>query len=191
MKKLLFFALIALLGFSASAELPARVKEAAKSVNSTPTLRVEFKVNGRPGRMLLGDGGKFALDLGDARVYYDGTTQWAYSVPDKEVSIINPTADELAAGNPAAILSTLGTAFSGVRLKGETYRLMPLSGIPDISEVTVSFPGSGVWPQSMTIVAGAGTLSVADMKFTPGKTKSPLSAFQLKVPKGVTVTDLR
>lgn len=191
MKKLIICAFFAIFGLMASAKVPARVQAAAKSVNATPSLQVDFKINGRQGAMLLGDGGKFALDLSEARIFYDGQTQWAYSLPDKEVTIINPTADELAAGNPAAILSTLATAFDGTRLKDETYRLTPLSDGSDIAEVTVTFPATGVWPQSMTIVTSGGTLSVSDMKFTPHKTKRPLSSFQLKVPKGVTVTDLR
>lgn len=191
MKRIVFLVFTALVCLSASAELPARVKAAAQKVNASPALQVTFKANGSPGTMLLGDGGKFALEAGNIKVYYDGKTQWAYSAADKEVTILNPTADELAAGIPAAILSTLGSAFNGVKIKGETYRLTPKTQGTDIAEVTVSFPGSGSYPQSMTIIASGGSLSISDMKFTPLKAKRPLSAFQFKAPKGTTITDLR
>ena len=191
MKKFIIFLTVALAGLSAFAELPARIKAVAKQIGASPAVQVNFLCNGRPASMLLGDGGKFAIDLGDMKLFYDGKTQWAYSAADKEVTIINPTADELAMGNPASILASLGSDFNGVKVKGETYRLTPVRPNGDIAEVTVSFPASGIWPQSMSIVGAGGTISASDMKFAPSKTKRPLSSFQFKVPKGTTVTDLR
>lgn len=191
MKKIIICLMVALAGLSAYAELPARIKAVAKQIGVLPAVQVNFLCNGRPGSMVLGDDGKFAIDLGDMKLFYDGKTQWAYSAIDKEVTILNPTADELAMGNPASILSSLGSDFNGVKVKGETYRLTPVKPNGDIAEVTVSFPGSGIWPQSMSIVAAGGTLAVSDMKFTPSKTKRPLSTFQFKAPKGTIITDLR
>ncbi len=190
-KRILFLMFFAMASLGAIAALPPRIRTAAKQIAAMPTTQVKFLYNGRPGIMVLGDGGKFAIDLGDMKIFYDGTTQWAYSAADKEVTIINPTADELATGNPAAILTSLGSNFNGVKVKGETYRLTPVQPDGDIAEVTITFPGSGVWPQSMSIITSGGTLSVSDMKFAQVKTKRPLSAFQLKIPKGTTITDLR
>lgn len=191
MKKLLISLLTLLTALTASAAIPARVKAAADQVKASPALQVTFKANGRPGSMLLGNDGKFALSMGDIKVYYDGKTQWAYSATDKEVTILNPTADELADGNPAAILSTLSSAFNGSKLKGETYRLTPIGQGSGIAEVTIAFPGTGTWPQSMSIVASGGTLAISDLKFTPLKARKPISSFQFKAPKGTTITDLR
>ncbi len=183
--------MFALVGLVASASVPTRISAVAKQISLSPAVQVNFLCNGHQSTMVLGDGGKFAIDLGDMKLYYDGTTQWAYSAADNEVTILTPTAEELALGNPASILSSLGSDFNGVKVKGETYRLTPVKPNGDIREVTVSFPGTGVWPQSMSIVAAGGTLAVSDMKFTTSKTKRPLSAFQLKIPKGTTITDLR
>lgn len=191
MKKIIFSVLFALVGLIAMAKMPARVSAVAKQIGASPAIQVNFLCNGRQSSMLLGDNGKFALDLVDVKIYYDGKTQWAYSAADKEVTIINPTSDELVTGNPAAILASLGSDFNGTKVKDETYKLTPVKPDGDIREVSVSFPATGVWPHSMTIVAAAGTLSVSDMKFTPSKTARPVSAFQFKVPKGTTVTDLR
>lgn len=190
-KKLIICALLMLTGLAASAAVPARVKAAAKQIATVPTTQVKFLCNGRPGTMVLGDGGKFAIDLGDMKLFYDGKTQWAYSAADKEVTILEPTPEELALGNPASVLASLGSEFTGVKVKGETYRLTPVKRSGDIAEVTVGFPVTGVWPQSMTVVAAGGTLSIADMKFTQQKTKRPVSTFQFKAPAGTTITDLR
>ena len=191
MRHFLFTLITLLATLTASGAIPARVKAAADKVNSAPALQVTFKANGHPATMLLGDGGKFSLIMGDIKVYYDGKTQWAYSAADKEVTILNPTADELASGNPAAILSTLSSAFKGEKIKGETYRLTPLSPNAEIAEVTIAFPAAGPWPQSMSIIGPSGSMSVSDLKFTSLKTKKPLQAFQFKAPKGTTITDLR
>lgn len=191
MKKFIFSILFILVGLMVRAAVPERINAVAKQIETSAAVQVSFLCNGHRSTMLLGDGGKFAIDLGDVKIFYDGKTQWAYSATDKEVTIINPTAEELAIGNPASILATIGKDFNGVKVKGETYKLTPAKPNDDIREVTVSFPGAGVWPQSMSIVAAGGTLSVSDMKFTPSKTKRPLSAFQFNIPKGTTVTDLR
>lgn len=191
MKHFIISLLTILTALTASAQIPARVKAAADKVKASPALQVSFKANGKPGSMLLGDGGKFALIMGDIKVYFDGKTQWAYSATDKEVTILEPTADELAYGNPAAILSTLSSAFKGAKIKGETYRLTPLSADADIAEVTIAFPGSGVWPQSMSIIGPSGSMAISDLKFTPLKEKKPASAFRFTAPKGTTITDLR
>lgn len=191
MKKFIFSILFILVGLMVRAAVPERINAVAKQIETSAAVQVSFLCNGHRSTMLLGDGGKFAIDLGDVKIFYDGKTQWAYSAADKEVTIINPTAEELAIGNPASILATIGKDFNGVKVKGETYKLTPAKPNDDIREVTVSFPGAGVWPQSMSIVAAGGTLSVSDMKFTPSKTKRPLSAFQFNIPKGTTVTDLR
>lgn len=191
MKKFIFSILFILVGLMVRAAVPERINAVAKQIETSAAVQVSFLCNGHRSTMLLGDGGKFAIDLGDVKIFYDGKTQWAYSAADKEVTIINPTAEELAIGNPASVLANLGKDFNGVKVKGETYKLTPAKPNDDIREVTVSFPGAGVWPQSMSIVAAGGTLSVSDMKFTPSKTKRPLSAFQFNIPKGTTVTDLR
>lgn len=50
-------------------------------------------------------GEKFMLEMNETKAWFDGKTQWAYMVQSNEVSITEPTAQELAAINPMAILS--------------------------------------------------------------------------------------
>lgn len=47
---------------------------------------------------------KFVLEMTDAKVWFDGKTQWAYMPQTNEVSITEPTEDELSSINPMAIL---------------------------------------------------------------------------------------
>ncbi|MBN2766600.1 MAG: outer membrane lipoprotein carrier protein LolA [Paludibacteraceae bacterium] len=50
-------------------------------------------------------GQKFVLETDELKVWFDGRTQWAYMEGSNEVSITEPTFDELASINPLAILS--------------------------------------------------------------------------------------
>lgn len=50
-------------------------------------------------------GDKFVLEMDEAKAWFDGKTQWAYMVQSNEVSITEPTTQEIAAINPMAILS--------------------------------------------------------------------------------------
>lgn len=50
-------------------------------------------------------GDKFTLEMNDTKAWFDGKTQWAYMMESNEVSITEPTSDELAAINPMAILA--------------------------------------------------------------------------------------
>jgi outer membrane lipoprotein-sorting protein len=49
---------------------------------------------------------KFFLEVDDMKVWFDGKTQWAYVPQSNEVSITEPTENELAETNPLAILQS-------------------------------------------------------------------------------------
>lgn len=48
---------------------------------------------------------QFYLEMDEAKVWFDGKTQWAFMKESNEVSITEPTEQELAETNPASILS--------------------------------------------------------------------------------------
>ena len=50
-------------------------------------------------------GDRFVLEMDETKAWFDGKTQWAYMVQNNEVSITEPTAQEVASINPMAILS--------------------------------------------------------------------------------------
>ena len=49
-------------------------------------------------------GNKFVLEMDEAKVWFDGKTQWAYMIQNNEVTITEPTNQEIASINPMAIL---------------------------------------------------------------------------------------
>lgn len=177
---------------SALAAVPASVSRAVKQVDEAGTLEVACTVNGRAASMTL-SGNCFHLDLGNAHVYFDGKTQWSYSPADKEVTIIEPTADELAETNPLHILHSLDKEFSGAPVKGKpnTVRLTPVSPRSQIAEATVTFDPSTGWPTEMSLITGSGRAEFRNLRFTPSKSPRPAGSFRFQAPAGTTVSDLR
>ena len=49
-------------------------------------------------------GQKFFLDMTNTKIWFDGKTQWSYLLQTEEVSITEPTEEELSLINPLAIL---------------------------------------------------------------------------------------
>lgn len=192
MIKKLLISLAASLPLCVAAAVPVSVTRAVRQVNESASLDVTCTINGQKAALRLSRP-CFMVDLGDARIYYDGETQWAYSVPDKEVTILNPTPDELSQANPLMILGSLADEFSGTPVKGKpnTVRLTPLDPASDVAEATVTFDPSTGWPVAMTLITGSGRADITGIAITPSKTKKPASAFKFQAPKGTTVTDLR
>lgn len=190
--KRVFIASISLIALIASAEVPASVKRAVKQVNEAPTLTISCEINASPASMTL-SGQCFSMVLNDASIHFDGTTQWAYNAADREVTIIEPTPEELAQTNPLYILRSLEQHFNGASVKGRpnTVRLTPKAADSDIAEVNVTFNPTSGWPLSMTIVSSSGRTDISALKFSPSKTQTPASAFKFQVPKGTQITDFR
>lgn len=193
MKKLILTLFALILAMTAAvAAVPASVSRAVKQADEAGTLDIACTVNGRAASMTL-SGDCFHLDLGTAHVYFDGKTQWSYSPADKEVTIMEPTADELAETNPLHILHSLDKEFSGSPVKGKTntVRLTPVSPRSQVAEATVTFDPSTGWPTEMTLITGSGRAEFRNLRFTPAKARKDAGAFRFQAPAGTTVSDLR
>lgn len=55
---------------------------------------------------------KFTMSTPEMHVWYDGATQWTYAISGGELSITEPTADELLESNPFAILNHYAKAYT-------------------------------------------------------------------------------
>ena len=103
-----------------------------EAIRSGFTLKVSEK-NGVNSQLFSGTivlrATQFYLETAEFTVWFDGKTQWAYFKESNEVSITEPTAEELAATNPVAIVS----AFKSVsnihfgKLKSQTNHIIELT----------------------------------------------------------------
>jgi outer membrane lipoprotein-sorting protein len=169
----------------------AMVDKLVARINAAPALSATFTIDGHSGKMTMA-GQMFTFECNGMRVYFDGKTQWTHSIADREVTIVEPTASELAEVNPLVILGSINKVFAATKVNSGTVRLTPKKGKKsDIAELLVTFNSAGTWPTAINMVATGGTVKIQSLKFTTSKTKPQRSAFQYKATKGVTVNDLR
>lgn len=190
MTKRILLSLTVLAAMAAHATVPGSVDRAVAQVRAAASLDVSCTINGQPASLSLA-GQCYSLTLGDSKVVYDGKTQW--SLAAGEVTIFEPTADEVAESNPFYILSRLSADFRGAAVKGQpnTVRLKPTDPTSSIAEVTLTFNPANGWPTEMTIISGSGRADIRKIQITPQKTKKDPAAFKLDPPKGAIVNDLR
>lgn len=87
---------------------------------------IKIKAKGQSDGLLGGNirlkGDKFVLKTMDAITWFDGETQWSYSVEREEVNVSNPTEEELQGINPYALLAIYEKGFSYALGKTRTYQ---------------------------------------------------------------------
>jgi hypothetical protein len=57
-------------------------------------------------------GSCFYLDCAGVKSWFDGKTQWSYAQQNEEVTVSNPTAEELQSVNPYALITSYKTLFN-------------------------------------------------------------------------------
>ncbi|WP_163632114.1 outer membrane lipoprotein carrier protein LolA [Paludibacter sp. 221] len=143
--------------------------------------------------------GKFSMETQEFTVYFDGKTQWMYSPSVNEVSITEPTEEELAEINPIIILrdyqnkSKIG--FSAAEKSAENYviEMTPVETSSDYNNIVVWLSKSSKTPLSIKMVYKNGyeILIVFD-NFQKGiKIPENFFVFDKKNYEGVIENDLR
>jgi len=85
---------------------------------------------------------KFTIEMDESKAWFDGKTQWTYLKSDNEVTITEPTVDELAQINPMIILASF-KAKSWIRfgktksISSELIELIPKNKKNDFAKVEV------------------------------------------------------
>jgi outer membrane lipoprotein-sorting protein len=142
---------------------------------------------------------KFIMTMSNMQVFFNGKTQWSYSSDIEEVSITEPTGEELAQTNPMAILysfrATSNVKFAANNASSSNYviELTQKSKFADIAKVVVeinkktgnlvSLKQTNKSGDTMTVTLTNYTkvTNIADADFT----------FDAKKIKNVSVNDLR
>lgn len=142
---------------------------------------------------------KFIMNMSDMLVYFDGKTQWAYSIENEEITITNPTAEELAQTNPMAVLygyrATYDIKFAVNSTNSANYviEMTPKTKISDMDKVTVIFDKKSGNLLSITQIEKNGSTLALSFTNYQNKIKIADSAFNfdIKKYKNVTINDLR
>jgi len=144
-------------------------------------------------------GNKFVLEMDEMKAYFDGKTQWAYVPQNNEVSITEPTDQELSETNPMAILSgyksKCNIRFSTKIKSTQNYCIEMLPKIKNQSvskiEVQVNKNNHNLFSIKLTNKNGSTSL-LSLSNFQKGvKVSDTIFAFNKNRYKGVVVNDLR
>ena len=176
------------------------------SIKST-AVKTDFKLTmtlkGNPSQTVNGTftlkGNKFALDMSQLKVYFNGMTQWSYMAQNNEVSISSPSAKELSETNPMAILVSYHSK-SNINFSTETkstnnhcIEMTPNTKDKDISKIMVQVNKTSNDLSSIKIIYKNGNLN--NLVLSNFKKGVPVSddffEFKKSKFKGVIVNDLR
>ena len=206
MKTTRLSAFILLLVAALAAPFPAHAVETASQiiakcaakVSAAPSLKLKFTLQygdkSSPCDITVAKQ-KYRLSSPEMEVWYDGNTQWTYAVAQRELSITEPTADELLECNPFAILNHYAKVYTCRRLSGNgnDIELTAKSSASTVRKAVVTVDPKTYMPQKLVVTLSNGrTFSAVVGTVTTGK-NLPASYFtydKAKYPASETV-DLR
>lgn len=124
MKRIYFFFLMLATSMSVvfaqkDAKAQAILDKTAAAYQKAEGIAITF--GGTQKGTLLLKGSCFYLDCAGVKSWFDGKTQWSYVQQNEEVTISNPTAEEIRSVNPYALITSYKTLFN-YRYKGAQTR---------------------------------------------------------------------
>lgn len=157
-----------------------------EKLKKSPSLSVKFYYDAEqgkyPGSMVV-SGNKYSFTAGNYMVWFDGKTMWTYLKNSREVTITEPTEEELLQSNPFEILAHSNTHYNIKRLTDRSDGLTRVSLTPKgtndagITRATVILSKEN-WPKKITLeFASGGTMVFEISSITEGRSL-PISTFK-------------
>ena len=156
------------------ADFVKSVEQSAIQTDFTLTISDE---NGLPAQKQNGTffikNNKFLLMLEDVQVFFDGKTQWSYVFSNNEVSITEPSEDELAEINPIFILreyqnkSAIHFSADGKSAENYTIEMLPIIKA-DFDKIEVRLNKSTRNLLSMKLLGGNMSVQISFSNFQHG-----------------------
>lgn len=194
---LLFFAICAL-NVSAVETAEQILTRCAGKFMSAPSLTLDFTLSvgvNRSNCRLTVSRDKYRLSSPDLEVWYDGATQWAYSTSDKEVSITDPTEEELMESNPFAIVTNYKKSYTCRRLSGDKneIELVAKSKMATVRKAVVTIDGRTWLPTKLIVTMANGRTFAATVTSAAEGKALPSTTFIYNKEKypAKTIIDLR
>lgn len=184
---LLIFLLLPLCAAAQSRGMSAvkALDKCAAKINAAPSLTAKFTLAAGTGRyacdMTLSKQ-RFHLKMPQMEVWFDGTTQWAYGVKSQELSVSEPTADELLESNPFAILNHYSKAYNCRMLQSEggktVVELVPkAAAVSSLRKAVVAIDPKTWLPSKITVTLSNGRTFTATVGSISQGKQLPQSRF--------------
>ena len=176
------------------------INQAAAKFSAAPSISAAYTItaNGErvSGRVSFA-GDKFTMTTPQLLTWYDGKTQWSYNRENNEVTITEPTADELSQINPFVIINSFRNSYIARSLTApKGFAKIELTARDPKSEVisaTVTLNDKTLLPTQIQLTTRSKQqVTIVLNSVTTGQ-KYNIKAFQFYAPNypGVQIVDLR
>lgn len=194
---------VGVLGMLAQGNLTAQqvLTKAAAVMSNSKGVEARFNV-GSPGYsgagVILSLSPKYHVSLPEAEVWFNGKELYTLNKNTDEVTVVYPTAEELAESNPMAYVSEAGAnyniAFSTVKKPGKyVLELTPKKKMSEVKRITLTLRQNDFVPEKIVIEPKSGSPVTAEINSF--KTGVAVKNVEFEYPKGkypkVEIIDLR
>jgi len=186
----------------AAAQSPAAMLDkCVAAINQAGGVTASYTItasNGTSSGTIAMQGTKFRVLSPEAKCWYDGKTQWAWSPATGEVNVTNPTAEELQMTNPMAAAQSFKQNWNLKKAKARTPNTYVIKLTPkkkdNIKQLWLYFDTTTSLLRTARFDMQDG--SVYKIQIKGYKTRQQLTATTFsydksQVPAGTTVVDLR
>lgn len=207
LKRLLFIGLLLIVNCQLSiisGQTPEELlKEVAHRAFAEGYVDIDFTVymgDGETEGNILVQGDKFVLEAAGMKTWFDGKTQWTYVEANEEVSVSEPSAEELQALNPYAWMSLYEQGYElkyGETAVPEVRKVIMTTTIPreEMQSIVLMIHETGLYPVRVSMASRGGLdVTVIDInRYEVKKQPLPDNAFVFNKADypGVEVIDLR
>lgn len=172
---------------------------AAERFRKAPSISAVYTVSSSAGNVagnLVVSGQRFRISSPEMSTWFDGTTQWVYSPADREVTVSEPTQEELMQINPFEIINSFRNNYDASTVsttKSQTVLLLKARNPKaEISRVTLTLDSVTLFPTRIELNGSAGQ-AVITLGGVKKGASLPVSDFRfnLKTHPGISVNDMR
>ena len=171
-----------------------------QKLQNSPSLTMSVAIqssNGNTNASLVMSREKFKYRVPGMDVYYDGTTQWTVDLETEEVSLTNPTADEVAESNPLAFVQNYQKNYTVSLISSDastyTVRMTANSKRLYVRSADIVINASTWLPASVSATMSTGqAMTIRILSASQGTTLPvPTFRFDSKTYPGFEIIDLR
>ncbi len=191
---------VALLPMSAE-NVATVLKKASDKLNASRGTTAAFTIQDSNSGVSKGSisiaGSKFALATSYNTTIFDGKTQWTVDKQAKEVSIYDPTAEEIAQMNPLSLIKSATSSYKSTLVKSAagTYKvqLIPKAKNASLKKINITFNSATYLPSVVDMYLADGNyvqIKISDVKLNVTLPASTFSVTKKSYP-GYDFVDLR
>ncbi|MDE7153384.1 MAG: outer-membrane lipoprotein carrier protein LolA [Muribaculaceae bacterium] len=200
MKKIfLIISLIVPLFAAAATTASSVVEKTVETIRKAPSIsaNITIETEGHPatGTIIL-SGDRFMIDSQVGSRWFDGKTLWAYSPQTNEVTVTEPTDEELAEINPFQFLKSARNDFTPRLLKSAagayTVELKPKKGNSGITSAVVTVDSSTYLIKSIKLTVNKQVINIRLSSVRTGKAlPDSIFRFEKRMLPKAEINDLR